>query len=134
VTPLVAAGVVLSGVGTGVLSALFGVGGGIVMVPFMTIALDMSQHAAEGTSLLVIVPTAIAGVLAHRRLQRISTRLVVLLGVGGMAGSFAGASLALEIDGDNLEKLFGALVIGVGVRLLWSGIASMRRQRSEWRF
>jgi len=134
VTPLVAAGVVLSGVGTGVLSALFGVGGGIVMVPFMTIALDMSQHAAEGTSLLVIVPTAIAGVVAHRRLQRISTRLVVLLGVGGMAGSFAGASLALEIDGDNLEKLFGALVIGVGVRLLWSGIASMRRQRSEWRF
>ncbi|MGH8573566.1 MAG: TSUP family transporter, partial [Gammaproteobacteria bacterium] len=62
-----AIGIAGAGIGVGVFSALFGVGGGIIMVPFMTLVLDKGQHLAEGTSLLVIVPTAIVGALAHRR-------------------------------------------------------------------
>ncbi|MGH2736650.1 MAG: TSUP family transporter, partial [Actinomycetota bacterium] len=53
---LVGIGIASAGLGVGLLSALFGVGGGLVMVPFMTLVLDESQHLAEGTSLLVIVP------------------------------------------------------------------------------
>src|SRR6185437_6180202 len=55
------------GVLTGVASGLLGVGGGTLMVPFLTLAAGFSQHAAEATSLLVVLPTAIAGSLALRR-------------------------------------------------------------------
>jgi hypothetical protein len=114
-------GIVAFGAFTGIVSALFGVGGGIVLVPFMTIALDLSQHTAEGTSLLVIVPTALAGVIAHRRLQRIRLRHVLLLAVGGVVGSISGATLALGIEGDLLERIFGALLTLVGLRAIWTG-------------
>jgi uncharacterized protein len=132
-TPPTVVGVALFGVLTGLLSAVFGVGGGTVMVPFMTAALDMSQHASEGTSLLVIVPTAVAGVLAHRRLQRISIRTVLLLAAGGIVGSYLGASVALEIDANALEKWFGVLIIVVGLGLMWAGITSVRRRRRALR-
>ena len=46
---------------------MFGVGGGVIMVPYMVTFLDKTQHVAEGTSLMVIVPTAIAGVIAHNK-------------------------------------------------------------------
>lgn len=123
--------VVIFGVLTGVLSALFGVGGGIVMVPFMTIALDLTQHTAEGTSLLVIVPTALAGIIAHRRRQRIRLRHVVLLAAGGIAGSLVGASIALGIPGELLEDLFGILLTLVGLEIVWSGVRGVRATQTK---
>jgi uncharacterized membrane protein YfcA len=123
------AGVVVFGVFTGLVSALFGVGGGIVMVPFMTIALDLSQHTAEGTSLLVIVPTALAGVLAHRRRQQIRLRHVLLLAAGGVIGSVAGASVALGIEGEVLERIFGLSLALVGLRVVWTGVRDVRNSK-----
>jgi uncharacterized membrane protein YfcA len=58
------------GVVVGVTSGLLGVGGGTLVVPFLTLAVGFSQHSAEATSLLVILPTAIAGSLALRRRGR----------------------------------------------------------------
>jgi uncharacterized protein len=128
-TILAGVGVVAFGVMTGAVSALFGVGGGIVMVPFMTIVLDLSQHTAEGTSLLVIVPTALAGVVAHRRLQQVSLRHVILLAAGGIFGSFAGASLALGIEGDELARMFGGLLTLFGLGMIWSGVNGVREAK-----
>jgi uncharacterized protein len=122
-------GIVAFGVLTGAVSALFGVGGGIVMVPLMTIVLDLSQHTAEGTSLLVIVPTALAGVVAHRRRLRVSLRHVTLLAAGGILGSFAGASLALGIEGDVLGRMFGGLLTLVGLGMIWSGVNGVREAK-----
>jgi len=130
-TLLTGIGIVVFGTFTGVVSALFGVGGGIVLVPFMTIALDLSQHTAEGTSLLVIVPTAVAGVLAHRRHQRIRLRHVLLLAAGGVIGSLAGASVALGIEGEVLERLFGALLALVGLSVIWTGVKGARESKGS---
>lgn len=118
-------GTVVFGVLVGVLSALLGVGGGIVMVPFMVLALGESQKVAEGTSLLVIAPTAIAGVLAHRRAGLVAVREALLLGVGGALGSYGGARIALAIHPDALEVLFGGLVVVVGSRLIWQGTRAL---------
>jgi uncharacterized membrane protein YfcA len=126
VSLLVAIGVVTAGVVVGVLSALFGVGGGILMVPFITLALDESQHLAEGTSLLVIVPTAIAGVVAHNRRGFVSFRHAALLALGGVGGAALGAWLALRLDADVLQKLFGAFVLVMGARLIVSGARDAR--------
>lgn len=123
--------VALAGLGVGVLSALFGVGGGILMVPFMVLALDASQHVAEGTSLLVIIPTAIVGVLVHRRRGYVAFPHAALLALGGLGGAYLGASLALELSEDILQATFGVLVAITGARFVLKGIGTMRRERSE---
>ena len=110
--------VVAVGLGVGIISALFGVGGGIVMVPFMVLILDKSQHLAEGTSLLVIVPTALAGVYAHRKARYVTWRTFLALGAAGAVGAVVGARVALVIDGPLLQKLFALFVAAVGIRLI----------------
>jgi uncharacterized membrane protein YfcA len=109
------------GVGVGLLSALFGIGGGIAMVPFMVLLLERGQHLAEGTSLLVIVPTAIAGVIAHHKRGYVSFRLAGLLATGGVFGAFIGARIALNIDADLLEKVFAIFLILMGLRIINEG-------------
>jgi uncharacterized membrane protein YfcA len=118
----VALEVVAFGVLVGVVSALFGVGGGIVMIPFMVLVLGTPQQIAEGTSLLVIIPVSLVGFLAHRRERFGSIRHAALLGLGGMCGSVAGASIALSLSGYVLQMFFGVLVIVVGVLLIIQGI------------
>ena len=121
-TILLALVVIGFGVFVGVLSGVFGVGGGIVMVPFMVLVLEDSQHVAEGTSLLVIVFTAAAGVFALRKSGHVEFRHAAWLALGGIFGSVLGAIVALEIPADVLEDIFAALVVSIGVRLVYQSI------------
>jgi uncharacterized protein len=116
----------LSGVALGAFSALFGVGGGLLMVPLITMVLERSQHLAEGTSLLAIIPISIAGVLAHRGRGYVSLRASVWLGVGGAGASAAGALLALSVPGHILRVLFAILIAVVAVYLIYQGIRGAR--------
>jgi uncharacterized protein len=120
-TAPVLVGVAAFGFLVGGLSALLGVGGGLIMVPLLALALDVGQHAAEGTSLLVIVPTAAAGVIVHSRAGYVSFYPAAFLGLGGILGSYLGALLALEVDGDALRTAFGIFTILMGVRLIRQG-------------
>ena len=129
-TPELAAVVVAAGVVVGVLSALLGVGGGLLMVPFMVLALGETQHLSEGTSLLVIVPTAIAGSVAHYRRGFVRLRPAVLLAAGGIAGVYFGASVALRIDASSLQVLFGAFLGVMGVRNVLRGAGALRGARA----
>lgn len=124
VSAWVALGVVAFGILTGVLSALFGVGGGLVMVPFMVLGLGSDQHLAEGTSLLVIVPTAIVGVIAHTRRGYVSFKHAAFLAVGGVVGSFLGATLALQLEEGVLQVVFGAFLALMGVRTVVQALRS----------
>lgn len=113
------------GLATGLLSAVLGVGGGIIMVPALVFLLGFSQHAAEGTSLAVIVPTALVGAWRHGRSGYTDWRTGMTIGVGGIVGGLVGATLALQIDAVVLQRLFGALCLAMAGRLLWTS-----RQRS----
>jgi uncharacterized protein len=128
VSPELTALVIAAGVATGVLSALFGVGGGLVMVPFMVIVLNRSQHVAEGTSLLVIVPTAIVGVISHLRKGYVFFRHAGLVGAGGMVGAWAGAEIALLIEADALTKVFAVCMLVMGLRTAYRGAGAMRAE------
>jgi uncharacterized membrane protein YfcA len=121
--------VIAAGVLVGVLSAMFGVGGGVLMVPFMVLVLDETQHLAEGTSLLVIVPTAIAGVLVHRRSGFVSFRHSALLAAGGIGGAWLGAMLALRLSAETLQVAFGAFMAIVGVRTVLRGARQLKAER-----
>lgn len=106
------------GAAAGVLAGLLGVGGGVLLVPFLVLALGMTQHEAEATSLLVILPTAIAASVALR-LRGVGD-LPVALGLGaiGAVGAAAGALLALALPGSVLRVLFSVLLALVGLRLI----------------
>lgn len=122
--------ILLAGGAVGVLSALFGVGGGILMVPFMVLALDQGQHLAEGTSLLVIVPTAVAGVVFHRKKGYVSLKHAAVLAMGGMGGAYAGAALALSLRATTLQVVFGLLMAYSGIRTVSAGVKQLRAERS----
>ena len=118
---MLAVATVLMGVLVGAFSALFGVGGGILMVPFVVVVLGFGQHVAEGTSLLVIVPTALVGAIAHAKRGYVDVPAVVMLGAGGVLGAWLGAIVGLELSDDLLRDLFAALVAVVGVRMIFDG-------------
>jgi uncharacterized protein len=106
------------GVVAGVLSGLLGIGGGAVMVPAMTLLMGLSQHTAQGTSLLVIIPTAISGSITHFRMDNIRVETAAWLSAGGVAGAIAGAFLALASPDAILRLLFGCYLAFTGLRML----------------
>ena len=106
------------GATAGVLAGLLGVGGGILLVPFLVLAVGMTQHEAEATSLLVIFPTALAASLALRRRHVGDLPIALAVGSIGAVGAIAGVMLALALDADVLRLVFAALLALVGARLI----------------
>lgn len=109
---------VLTGIGGGFFSGLTGVGGGAVMVPLMTGVLKMRQHAAHGTSLVVIVFAAGASAAVYAFEEGVAWGLVATLLPTSIAGAYAGARLVQHIPGLRLRQVFGAFVLCLGLRLL----------------
>ena len=112
----------LIGLMGGVSSGLFGVGGGVVMVPamlfFTMLGITRTQEAV-GTSLIVIIPTAIIGALKHKTLGNINWTIAFMLVPGAVIGGWIGARLTKDISSENLKHFFGGFLILVGCRLLF---------------
>ena len=104
----------------GILSGLLGIGGGAIMIPAMTLLMGLSQHLAQGTSLLVIIPTAISGSITHFRMGNIRLETAGWLSVGGVVGAVAGASLALASPDQVLRLLFGGYLTLTGLQMMQS--------------
>ena len=111
---------VVLGLAAGALSALMGVGGGMIMVPAMVLLFGFGQHVAEGTSLLIIIPTAVVGAIRHAKNGYTDWGMGLSLGLGGIVGAAAGASVALTLDEALLQRLFALFLLGTGAHLLWT--------------
>ena len=116
------ASLVAFGVVVGAASGLLGVGGGTLMVPFLALAAGFSQHAAEATSLLVVLPTAIVGSLVLRRHAVGDLGLALRFGTLGAGGGVLGALLALALPGHVLKIVFACFLLLVSVRLVRDGL------------
>lgn len=106
------------GLAGGVVAGMLGVGGGIIFVPALTIFLDESQLAAESTSLLAIVPVAIAGVLRQRRYGNVRFRAGLAIGVLSVPGVVLGVLVANAVSQRALELGFAALLLFVAAQLV----------------
>lgn len=106
----------------GFFAGLAGVGGGVVIVPSSVLLLALEQHAAQGTSLVAIVFTAIAGTIVNLRNKRVRLWDGLLAGVGGIFGSLFGSRLALLVEGRALSVVFGMLVLFVATRTLYQTV------------
>ena len=111
---------VLVGIGLagGFLSALFGVGGGIVVVPLLILLAGLDGKPATGTSLVAIGFAAIFGAAAFGVLGKVEWGAAALVGVPAMAGTVAGAWLQQRVSSRILVLLFSLLLVAVAVELL----------------
>ena len=106
------------GLAAGVLSGLFGVGGGILFVPAL-VALGLGQVEAAATSLLAIVPTAAVGIWRQTRFGNMRPRPAVVVGVASIIGVEIGVEIATGLPEHVLRRLFGLLLVGVAAQLAW---------------
>ena len=114
---LLAAGAL--GLVAGVLAGLFGVGGGILFVPTLTLVLGLTQLHAEASSLLAILPTAAAGAWRQRTYGNVRWRPALVVGVAAIAGVEAGVQIAEALPEHVLRRLFGLLLLAVAAQLAW---------------
>jgi uncharacterized membrane protein YfcA len=106
------------GLAAGVLSGLFGVGGGILFVPTL-VALGLGQIEAQATSLLAILPTVAVGAANQRRYGNLRVRAAAVVGVASVLGVEVGARIATSMSETTLRKLFAVLLFGVAAQLVW---------------
>lgn len=105
----------------GIGSALLGIGGGLVMVPLMVFRLRIRQHRAVGTSLAVILPTALFAawryhdIAVAKNQPALNMAVILWLAVGGVFGAQAGATIANLMNAKQLRSVFGWFVVGVGL-------------------
>ena len=107
------------GLVAGVLSGLFGVGGGILFVPTLTLGLGLTQIHGEATSLLAILPTVAVGTWRQQRYGNVRWRPSVILGLAGIAGVVAGGFLAESLPEHALRRLFGVLLLLTAAQVAW---------------
>lgn len=110
------------GLGAGLLSGVFGIGGGIVIVPALIYLAKMPPQQAAGTSLaaLVLPLGAAVGALSYYRAGHLQLRDALLIAVGMAVGAFGGSWIGTNLDGDVLRKAFAVLMALMAIKL-WIG-------------
>jgi len=116
-SPVLLAGI---GVGAGVLSGLFGVGGGIILVPAMVLLAGMAQQRASATSLASIVPIAAVGAIIFGSADSVDLPAALVLTVGSLVGVQIGTRLMARIGDDRLRIGFAVFMIAVALTMLVS--------------
>ena len=111
---------VVIGIVGGIAAGLFGVGGGIVVVPALIYWAGFSQHMATGTSLAVLLPPiGLAATIEYYRHGNVDVRAAIILAATMFVGSWGGAWVANRIPGPQLRLAFGVFLCGLGVYLVY---------------
>lgn len=121
------AGLVVLGVATGTVAGLIGVGGGIVVVPALMLLFGTSDLIAKGTSLLMMIPTAISGTVGNLRRGNVDLLAAALIGIAACTTTALGAWLATVVDPFWGNVLFAAFLTFIAVQL---GVRTVRERRA----
>ena len=106
------------GAGAGLLSGLFGVGGGIIMVPAMVLLAGMAQQRASATSLAAIVPIATVGAIIFGGADSVDLLAAAIVVVGSLIGVQLGSRLMPRVGDRRLRMVFAVFMIAVGITML----------------
>lgn len=108
------------GLSAGVLGGLVGIGGGIIIVPGLIYLLAFSQKEAQGTSLgILLLPIGILGVWQYYKAGYVDMRVVWLVAIGFLAGSYFGSKIALALPQETVKKIFAILMIVVAIKMIF---------------
>ena len=102
----------------GFFSGLVGIGGGIIIVPFLVFYLHLSQQQAQGTTLFMFLfPIGILGVYNYYKAGYVDWRAAAFMAITFFVGSFFGSKIAVTIDQQTVKKVFGIFVILIGIKM-----------------
>ena len=108
---------------TGVVSGLFGIGGGLVMIPALVYLAGYTQHQATGISLAVLLPpVGLGAVLEYYRHGYVDLKVALIIAVALMVGGWFGAVVANRMSGPYLRLAFACFVVGMGFYLLYGAL------------
>ena len=119
----------ITGVFTGFLSGMMGVGGGTIMVPAMVLLAGFSQHTAQGTSLLAMIPAGGVGAFTHWKLGNVRVDILAGLIPGILIGTYLGGTLAHVLSEATLRIVFAVILIWTGVRYLGTPAGNSMQQK-----
>lgn len=112
---------ILIGLAAGVLSGLFGIGGGIVIVPALLLVARFDPSAATGTSLgALLLPVGALGVWQYYRAGQFDVKVALFIALGLFIGAGLGANIALRVSPVALQRSFAVFLAIVSVRLWWT--------------
>jgi uncharacterized protein len=113
-------GLVLLGALAGVFAGMFGIGGGLIIVPALAVLYGMKQHEAVGTSLgALLLPVGALSAWVYWKNGQLNVKYSALLAGGLLVGAFLGAKLVEPVSDLTLRRLFGAFLLVVSVKMLW---------------
>ncbi len=122
---------VVAGLAAGLLSGMLGVGGGVLFVPALVVAVSATQVEAEATSLLAILPVAVVGAWSQRRYGNVRLKEAGLIGVLSIAGAVGGVALANALPERALKLAFAALSLAIAVQLVLRVRRRVRAREAE---
>jgi uncharacterized membrane protein YfcA len=109
----------------GVASGLFGIGGGVLLVPFLALFFAFGQHRAQGTSLVALIPpTGLLAFLAYARADYVSWKIGLLLIPGVIVGGILGGLLAKRLQPQRMRQVFAGVMLVLGI---WQAAAAWWR-------
>lgn len=112
---------IIIGIITGFMAGMLGIGGAIIMIPALVFFLGLTQQAAQGTSLAVMLPPI--GILAaynYYKAGQVNIKFALILAAAFIVGSYFGSKLAINIPQPVLKKIFGVLLLLVAAKMLFS--------------
>ena len=121
ISTVVALGYVASGVAMGLLSALFGIGGGIILIPIVVTVFGFPQQLAAGTSLAVMAPIAILGAWRQSRTGATDWPIGLRFGIASIPGAALGAAVAVAVSGSLVRMAFAIVLLVIGSQMLRKG-------------
>lgn len=114
------------GSAAGILSGLFGIGGGVIIVPALIFIMGFSQHKATGTSLAVLLPPiGIAAFIEYYRHRNVDLPAAMIIAVAAIVGAWVGSILANRLSDPVLRIAFGLFVMIMGVYLIYGAMKKL---------
>lgn len=120
------AGLLVLGLFTGVMAGLLGVGGGVIVVPALMFLFGTSDLVAKGTSLLMMIPTAISGTIGNARRKNVDLLAAVLVGAAACTTTALGAWIATLLDPLVANILFAAFLTFIAAQMAMKAVRSRR--------
>lgn len=112
--------VTLVGFAAGLLGGALGVGGGVLIVPALVLLYKVPYHTAVGTSLMTIIPIAVAGALRHYTLGNVNIHLAAAMALGGVIGAVSGATIVQYLPALWAKRIFAVFLLYIAVQM-WRG-------------
>jgi len=120
------------GVAFGAFGGLFGVGGGIIAIPMLVLLFGMTEQAAQGTALVMMLPTVLLGFWKYQRRNSIDLRMAALLAVTAVVATYLAARTANALSSDTLRAAFAGFLVLVSFYLAWKALRSIENQKPRW--